>query len=248
MSDAALDSVRADLAPTGTLRAGINMANMLLVTGRTADGTPEGVAPDMIRAIAERLGVPFDLVPCPMPGPAADALTAGEVDIVPIAIEAERAKTIAFSPPYCGIEATYLVPGDSPLASIAEVDSPGTRIAVAGRAAYDLYLSRTLRHAELVRAEGLPGAVDLFVREGLDALAGLRPALLDNAKDIPGARLLDGSYTIIRQAIGTARGREAGAGFVAAFVGEAIRSGFVADLLERHGVADRLTIPQDAQS
>lgn len=247
MSDA--DAIRTDLAPTGTLRVGINMANMLLVTDREANGAPLGVAPDMARAIAERLDVPVTLHPYPMPGATADALSAGEVDMVLIANEAERAKTIAFSPAYCGIEATYLVPEGSPIASLDDVDRPGTRIAVAGRAAYDLYLARTLKNAELVRAAGLPAAVDLFVAEKLDALAGLRPALIDNAKAIPGSRLLEGSYTTILQSIGTVPGREKGIDFVADFCREACASGFVAELLARHGVADRLTVPErSAQS
>ncbi len=243
MSDA--DAIRSDLAPTGTLRVGINMANMLLVTDREADGSPIGVAPDMARAIARRLDMPVTLHPYPMPGATADALSAGEVDMVLIANEAERAKTIAFSPAYCGIEATYLVPDGSPIASLADVDRPRIRIAVAGRAAYDLYLTRTLKNAELVRAAGLPAAVDLFVDEGLDALAGLRPALIDNAKAIPGARLLDGSYTTVLQSIGIVPGRQQGIDFVAEFCREACRSGMVADLLARHGVSDRLTVPSE---
>ena len=238
-------SARDEIAPTGTLRVGINMANMLLVTDREEDGTPVGVAPDMARELAARLDLPVTLHPYPRPGATADALAQGAVDMVLIADEAERAKTIAFSPAYCEIEATYLVPEGSPLGTIDEVDSPGVRIAVAERAAYDLYLTRTLKEAELVRADGLPGAVELFRAEGLDALAGLRPALTQNAEEIPGSRLLDGRYTTIRQAIGIAPGRREAADSVADFCREARRSGFVAKLLERHGVADRLSIPEE---
>lgn len=249
MPDTPSDAIRADLASTGTLRVGINMANMLLVTDKEPDGSPIGVAPDMARAIGESAGVPVTLHPYSLPGVTADALSAGEVDMVLIANEAERAKTIAFSPAYCGIEATYLVPEGSPITSIKDVDRPGTRIAVADRAAYDLYLTRTLEHAELVRVAGLPAAAELFVEQKLDALAGLRPALIDNAKAIPGSRLLDGRYTTILQSIGTVPGRRQGIEFVADFCREACRSGFVAELLARHGVADRLTVPNhDAQS
>ncbi len=248
MTDASPDAIRADLAPSGTLRVGINMANMLLVTDRATDGAPVGVAPDMARAVAERLDLPVTLHPFPMPGATADALASGAVDMVLIANEAERAKTIAFSPAYCGIEATYLVPGGSPIAGIDDVDRPGTRIAVAERAAYDLYLTRTLRHATLVRAGGLPAAVDLFVEERLDALAGLRPALIDNAKTIPGSRLLEGRYTTVLQSIGTVPGRRDGIAFIADFCREACASGFVAGLLARHGVSDRLTVPTAGQS
>lgn len=236
-------SLTSELAPTGTLRVGINTANMLLVTDRAADGTPVGVAPDMARAIGARAGLPVTLHPYPLPGATADAMTEGAVDMVLIANETERAKTIAFSPAYCEIEATYLVPADSPIATLAEVDRPGTRIAVAERAAYDLYLSRSLNHAQLVRAVGLPATVEMFVKEGLDALAGLRPALLENAARIPGARVLDGSYTTIRQSVGTVPGRREAIGFIADFCREACASGFVAELLTRHGVEGRLSVP-----
>jgi len=236
------DILRQQLAPTGTLRVGINMANMLLVTGREDDGSPRGVAPDMARALGERAGVPVVLHPYPLPGDTADALTAGAVDMVLIANEAERAKVIAFSPPYCEIEATYLVLGDSPLDSVEAVDSPGIRIAVAERAAYDLYLTGALKNAELRRVPGLPGAVKLFLDEELDALAGLRPALIENARAIPGARVLAGQYTTILQSIGTVPGRAEATAFVAEFCREAIASGFVADALVRHGVQDRLSV------
>ncbi len=236
------DTLPSQLAPTGTLRVGINMANMLLVTGREADGSPLGVAPDMARAIGARAGLPVTLHPYPLPGATADAMSAGEVDMVLIANEAQRAKTIAFSPAYCEIEATYLVPSGSPIAALEDVDRPGTRIAVADRAAYDLYLTRALKHAALVRVEGLPAAAALFVEERLDALAGLRPALIENAKAIAGSRVLEGCYTTIQQSIGTAPGRREAIDFVADFCREACRSGFVAELLARHGVQDRLTV------
>ena len=239
-------SLATELAPTGTLRVGINTANTLLVTDREADGTPVGVAPDMARAIGARAGLPVTLHPYPLPGATADAMTAGEVDMVLIANETQRATTIAFSPAYCEIEATYLVPGDSPVATLAEVDRPGTRIAVAERAAYDLYLSRSLEHAVLVRAVGLPATVALFVDEELDALAGLRPALLENAAHIPGSRVLEGGYTTILQSVGTAPGRTEAIGFIADFCREACASGFVAGLLARHGVGGKLSVPDPA--
>ncbi len=236
------DAIRTEIAPTGTLRVGVNLSNMLLVTDRAEDGAPLGVSPDMAAAIADRLGLPYEYKTYPNPGATADAMTVGEVDIVLIAIEAERAKTIAFAPAYCEIEGTYLVPAGSRITDIDQVDRPGIRIAVAERAAYDLYLSRTLQHAELVRVLGLPAAVDLFVAEGLDVLAGLRPALIENAKDIPGSRLLDGRYTTILQSIGTATDRPAAAAFLADFCNEARASGFVAELLDRHGVAGKLAV------
>ncbi len=234
--------ILSDLTSTGTLRAGLNMANTFLVTGKTSDGEPDGVAPDMAREIARRLGVGVSLVPFPSPGEVADAGNDGLWDIALIGAEPARAETIDFTAAYVEIEATYLVPRDSPFKTIQDVDRDGVRIAVSGRSAYDLYLARNLKHAELVRAKGVGGAVELFVKDGLDAIAGLRPALAPEAEKLPGARLLDGCFTAVQQAIGTQRGKPAGAEFLAEFVEDAKASGLVARLVERHGVAGRLSV------
>lgn len=234
------DAVRAEIASSGTLRVGINLSNMLLVTGKAADGAPEGVAPDMARAIAAKLGIDISLHPYPQAGLTADAIGSGEVDIGLIAHEPKRAELIAFTPAYCEIEATYMVPPGSPITRIEEVDIPGQRIAVANRAAYELYLSRTIRHAELVRMDGLPETFAMFRDQGLPVLAGLRPALIANAAEMPGARLLEGRYMTVQQAIGTQIGRPAAARFLADFAAEALASGFVKDAIERHGVTGKL--------
>ena len=231
-----VQDVIAELAPTGVLRAGINLSNFLLVSGRSAAGEPEGVAPDMARAIAERLGVPVAYVTYARPGELADAAGQSVGDVGLIAAEPARAETIAFSPAYAEIEATYLVPAGSPIRSIEEVDRPGVRIAIAARSAYDLWLSRYLRHAELVRAGSLDASFEQFVADGLDALAGLRPRLLQDVEKLPGARILNGRFTAVQQAIGTAKANEAGAAFLYDFVEEAKASGLVARLIERHGV------------
>ena len=228
--------VRSELAPSGTLRAAINLANFLLVTGRTPDGDPEGVAPDMAAEIARRLEVPIAYVPFETPAKLADAAGDGVWDIGLIGAEPARAETIAFTAAYTEIEATYLVPAGSTLGAVEEVDRDGVRIAVAGGSAYDLFLSRSLAHAELVRASGLDGSFNLFVEEGLDALAGLRPRLLSEVERLPGARILDGRFTAVQQAVGTPRPRERGAAFLAEFVEEAKASGLVQRLIERHRV------------
>ncbi len=228
--------ILAQLAPTGVLRAGINLGNFLLVTGRSAAGEPEGVSPDMARAIADRLGVPVRYVPYPRPGELADAAGTGAWDIGLIGAEPQRAEKIAFTAAYCEIEATYLVPAGSPIASIAEVDRPGVRIASTARAAYDLWLERNIRQATLVRAEGLDGALEAFRAQGLEALAGLRPRLLSDVEAMPGARILEGQFTAVQQAIGTARANEAGAAFLRDVVEEAKASGLVARLIEKHKV------------
>ena len=226
----------AELAPHGVLRAGINMSNFLLVTGRSAAGDPEGVSPSMARAIADRLGVPIKYVPFPKPGELADAVDSDAWDIGLIGAEPARAVKIAFTAAYAEIEATYLVPAGSPITAIAEVDRPGMRIAVSARSAYDLWLERNIKHATLVRSDGLAGAVEKFQRDGLEALAGLRPALLTDVQKMPGARILDGQFTAVQQAIGTPRKNVEGAKFLRAFVEEAKASGMVAGFIEKHNV------------
>ncbi len=241
-----LEQARAELAPTGILRAGINMSNFLLVTGSTPEGDPDGVSPDMARAVAERLGVPLKLVPFKTPGELADAAVEDVWDIGNIGAEPERAKTIMFTPAYAEIEATYLVPAGSTIRSIDEVDRDGVRIAVSARSAYGLWLSANIKHAELVTAPGLDASFDIFVERKLEALAGLRPRLVDDVKKLPGARILDGQFTAVQQAIGTKPDRKAGAAFLRDFVEEAKASGFVASLIEKHGVSGRLTVAPPA--
>jgi polar amino acid transport system substrate-binding protein len=226
----------AELAPHGVLRAGINMGNFLLVTGKSPSGDPAGVAPDMAREIAERLGVPVKYVPFARPGELADAAGNDVWDIGLIGAEPARAEKIAFTPAYVEIEATYLVPAGSPLRAVEQVDRQGVRIAVTARSAYDLWLARNIENAELVRSESLDGAYDQFVAEKLEALAGLRPRLLSDVQKLPGARILDGQFTAVQQAVGTARQNTAGARFLRDFVEEAKASGLVARLIERHNV------------
>jgi polar amino acid transport system substrate-binding protein len=229
-------AVISELAPSGVVRAGINMANFLLVSGSGPAGEPEGVAPDLAREIATRLGVPVAYVPFARPGELADAAGQDVWDIGLIAAEPARAETIAFTAAYAEIEATYLVPAGSPLKTLAEVDRPGVRIAVAERSAYDLWLSRHIAQAELVRAPGLDAAYQQFVHDKLDALAGLRPRLLQDVEQLPGARILDGRFTAVQQAVGTAKRNEAGAAFLSEFVEEAKASGLIARLIARHQV------------
>jgi polar amino acid transport system substrate-binding protein len=228
--------VIAELAPTGALRAGINLSNFLLVSGKSPSGDPEGVAPDMARDIAQKLGVPVTYVMFKSPGELADAAGRNVWDIGLIGAEPARAEAIAFTPAYVEIEATYLVPAGSPLKTVADVDRPGIRIAVSARSAYDLWLTRNIKHAELRRANGIDASFKLFVDEKLDALAGLRPRLLSDVEKLPGARIFDERFTAVQQAIGTAKKNAAAAAFLTRFVEEAKASGRVARLIERHRV------------
>src|ERR1700744_1057085 len=211
----------AALAPTGVLRAGINLSNFLLVTGKTPAGEPEGVSPDMASEVATRLGVPVKYVTFNSPGELADQAGKDVWDIGLIGAEPQRAETIAFTAAYVEIEATYLVPAGSRLKTIADVDAPGVRIAVAGRSAYGLWLDRNIRHAELVRADSLGAATEQFLRDKLDALAGLRPGLLADIAKLPGARIIDGKFSSVQQAIGTAKKNMVGAAYLNDFVAEA---------------------------
>jgi len=229
-------TVVAELAPTGTLRAGINLSNFLLVTGRTPAGDPVGVAPDMAGEIARRLGVPLKLVPFKSPGELADKVGTDTWDIGLIADEPARAAVIGFTSPYVEIEATYIVRTDSPLKTISDVDQKDVRIVVAARTAYDLWLTANIKHATLVPVEGAAAALEQFKNGDADALAGLKPGLLGDVEKLPGTRLIDGRFTTVQQAIGTARANVAGAAFLRDFVTEAKRSGLVASLIEKHQV------------
>ena len=227
----------AALAPRGVLRAAINLSNFLLVTGRDGNGLPTGVSPDMARELARRLAVHIELEGYRSPGDLADDAVRDAWDVGNIGAEPARAETIEFTEAYCEIECTYLVPPGSPIAAIDEVDQPGRRVASAPRAAYDLWLERNLRHAELVRSPSLGGSFDLFIDEELDALAGLRAALLKDAARLPGSRVLDGTFSSVQQAMGTPRGRHhAGITYLRSFVEEMKTSGFVADRIAAHGV------------
>ncbi len=226
----------AELAPTGTLRAGINLGNFLLVTGRSASGDPEGVAPAMAKAVADRLGVPIRYVPFAKPGLLADAVDDDVWDIGLIGAEPQRAEKIAFTAAYAEIEATYLVPAGSQITAIDQVDRPGVRIAVSARSAYDLWLERNIKHATVLRVEGGPAALAKFRDERLEALAGLRPGLLTDLQSLPGGRILEGQFTAVQQAIGTQRRNTSGAAFLRDFVEEAKVSGLVARLIEQYKV------------
>jgi polar amino acid transport system substrate-binding protein len=230
------DKAKAELAPTGVLRAGINLSNFLLVTGRSANGDPEGVSPDMARAIADRLGVAVKYVTFKSPGELADQAGNNVWDIGNIGAEPQRAEKIAFTAAYCEIEATYMVPAGSPIMAIADVDKKGVRIAVSARSAYGLWLENNIKKATLVQVAGLDAAFNKFVDDKLDVLAGLRPGLLKDIEKLPNARILDGKFSAVQQAVGTARANSAGAKFLSDFVEEAKRSGLVARLIEKHKV------------
>lgn len=229
-------AVISELAPTGVLRAGINLGNFLLVSGLDENGDPIGVSPDMALEIARRLGVAASFVLYDGPGALADDAAVGAWDIGNIGAEPQRAQTIAFSAAYCEIASTFLVPAGSPLRSITDVDQPGLRIATKERAAYGLWLARNLQHAKLVGTASIDDSFNAFVKQGLDALAGLRPRLLADVKGLPDARILEGQFSAVQQAIGTPRKNVASAEWLARVVEELKASGFVGDRIAEHDV------------
>jgi polar amino acid transport system substrate-binding protein len=230
-----VNAVRAELAPSGTLRAGINFGNVLLTSKDPATGEPRGVAVDLARELARRLDVPLEIVPFNSAGALADAAARGAWDVGFLGAEPQRANEISFTAAYVEIESTYLVPPGSPVRSVADMDRDGTRIAVAEKSAYDLYLSRTLQHARLERASGFEGSFQRLVDENIDALAGLRPVLLTYVEKLPGSRVLADRFTTIQQAVGTPKGREAGAAYLREFVEDVKATGLVAQLIDRNG-------------
>jgi polar amino acid transport system substrate-binding protein len=228
-------TLRSELAPTGKLRVGINHGNNLLVTSMTPE--PRGVAPDLGRELGRRLGVPVEFIPYDSAGKLGDGVKTGAWDVAFLGAEPQRAAEIAFTAAYLEIPATYIVPAGSTIRSVADVDREGVRIAVPEQAAYGLYLRRSIKHARLVLTKSNEAAVEAFVADKLEALAGLRPRLLIDVTKLAGARLLDGQFTGVQQAIGTAKSRAAAAEYLRAFVEEVKASGMVAEAISRSGVA-----------
>ncbi len=232
-----------ELAPTGPLRAAINYGNPVLAQKDPKTGEPRGVSVDLARELSWRLGVPLEIVPYDAAGKVTADAKSRVWDIAFVAIDPARAEEIAFTGPYVIIEGSYLVPAASALRTNEDVDREGVRIAVSNKSAYDLYLSRSLKRAQLVRAPSPPGSIDLFVKDKLEVLAGVRQPLLEFAKKNPGYRVIDGRFMVIEQAMGTPKDRERGAEYLRRFVEEAKANGLVAASLARSGVRDAAVAP-----
>ncbi|MCD5976543.1 ABC transporter substrate-binding protein [Pseudomonas quasicaspiana] len=230
-------AVLADLAPDGVLRAAINFGNPVLAQ-QAADGSPQGVSVQLAKALAEELGVRLEMETFDAAGKVFAALEQAVWNVAFLAIEPVRAEQIAFSDPYVAIEGTYLVAADSAFREVDDLDRSGLRLAVGKGAAYDLYLSRTLQHAELCRAETSAAAVDLFLEQGLDAAAGVRQPLEKFAAAHSGYRVLTGAFTSIRQAMAVPRQHAAGAEFVQRFIERQKANGFVRQALDATGQGD----------
>lgn len=229
-------AARAELAPTGTLRAGINYGNVVLATKDPASGELKGVHVDLARELARRVGVAIELIGYDTAGGMVDGLKRGALDVALLSAEPARAGEINFSPAYVDIDATYLVPAGTSIRDVADVDREGTRVAIAAKSAYEFFLGRNLKHAKLVAGPGTFGAYDVFVAGKLDALVGIRPRLVIEAGKLPGSRVLAGRFMAIEQTIASPRGRDDAARYVRDFVEDVKASGLVARMLEQHGV------------
>ncbi len=234
-------------APTGALRASINLGNPILASRDADTGEPGGVSVDLAREFARRLGVAVELVAFEKAAASVEAVRGEQADIGFFAIDPQRSQGLQFTAPYVLIEGSYLVPASSPLQSNDEVDRAGTRVAVGAGSAYDLFLTRELRHAGIVRVNGAQGVLESLRAGEVEVAAGIRQVLEAHAAATPGLRLLPGRFMVIQQAMGTpaSRGPEAGAA-LAAFVEDMKASGFVADALRRHGIEGASVAPAGA--
>jgi polar amino acid transport system substrate-binding protein len=229
-------AAKAELAPNGRIYAAINYGNPILAFKNPTTGEPMGVSVDLSRELARRLGASVQLVTFDAAGKVVEALKAGSLDIAFLAIDPARAVDISYSAPYVVIEGAYLVEQNSPIRSNEEVDRPGIRVTVGAGSAYDLYLTREIKQAKLVRAPTSQAVVDTFLTQKLEVAAGVKQQLEADAKRLPGLRLLDGRFMVINQAMGTTKGRDAGAAYLRDFVEEMKASGFVAQALARHKI------------
>lgn len=239
-------AARAELTPTGKLRAGINFQNMLLTT-RGPNGEQGGVAVEFARELAKRLGVECQIISYESAGGLAESVSSGAWEISVLGIEPARAEQITFAPALTEIESTYLVRADSPFKAVGEVDRPGVRIAVAAKSAYDLYLSRTIKQAKLVQVNGLDAAAERFVQDNLEVLAGLKPALLEFMPTLPGSRLLEGNFYVVRHTVGTPKGKPNADAYLAELVEEVKASGLVAEWIRKSGVKGLGVAPAGAR-
>ena len=236
------DAVK-DLAPSGRLRAAINFGNSVLAQKDPATGEPRGVSVALARELGRQLGVPVDLVPFNEAGQVFEAAKTGAWDVAFLAIDPVRAAEIGFTAAYVVIEGTYAVPAGSTLRTIDAVDRDGVRIGVAQGSAYDLFLTRTLKQARIVRATNSAAAVALLEQHQVDALAGVKQPLVDYAKSRPDVRVIPGRFMEIQQAMGTLKARIIGTAYLTRFVETMKASGFVAQALAASGQHDATVAP-----
>lgn len=224
-----------ELAPTGKLRAGMNLGNTLF-TQKSGSGELQGVSVDLMQELAKRLGVPLELVIYDEPGQVAEASAKGVWDVAILAIEQTRAKTLTFSPAITEIEGGYVVHQKSSISRIEQVDAKGVKIAAPVGAGYELYLTNALKNASIVRTKNFANSIEVYNLNQVDVLAGLKPNLMDSMSKFPEGKLLDGHFMVINHGFATPRGHYAADEYLRNFVKELIESGFIASSIEKHQI------------
>ncbi len=237
-------AIKTELAPNGVLRAAINLSNFLLVSGKLPDGTPDGISPDIAKQVAARIGVPFQLITYERPGLVADAADQNEWDIGNIAAEAERAEIIDFSNPYVVIDANFLTQKTSSFKCNSDVNSAGVRIAVSERSAYDLWLTKNFKNAELVRANSIQDSHDMFLRGDVDVVASLKPKLLEEIESNAELNMIEIPFTSVNQSIGVKKNSPNAIAFLNDLIEELVENDFINISLKKHGVDQKLSIPK----
>jgi polar amino acid transport system substrate-binding protein len=233
-----------ELAPSGTLRAAINFGNPVLATKDSATGEPRGVSVDLSRELARRLGVPLELVPYNAAGKVVEGVKPNAWDVAFVAIDPVRGADMDQTAPYVIIEGVYAVPRTSAIRTNSEVDRSGVRVVLATGSAYDLYLTRELKQAQLVRVPTSAVVVDTMVAGTYEVAAGVRQQLEADARRVPNTRLLDGRFMVIAQAMALPKGRPAAAQYLGGFVESVKASGFVGDALKRNGIEGAAVAPR----
>jgi polar amino acid transport system substrate-binding protein len=237
-------SVVTAFTPTGKLRASINLGNPILANKNADTGQPYGVSVDLAHAFAEYLSVELELVVFDAAGKSVQAVSEERADFGFFAIDPLRGETIAFTAPYALIEGFYLVRNDSPIKVNNDVDREQNRVAVGKGSAYDLFLTRELKAAEIVRAPTSPTVVQTFLEQKLEVAAGVKQQLESDAQKASGLRLLNERFMVIQQAMGVPKSRgPAAAEILRDFVEGMKRSGFVAEALSRHGIIGASVAP-----
>ena len=232
------------LLPKGILRAGINMSNFLLVTGKSSDGSPDGVSPDLVKKIASELKVNYELITFDRPGELADAVNDDVWDIGNIAFEPERANTISFTNPYVLIDANFLIRKNSELKTNKDIDKTGVSIVVAERSAYDLWLTDNLTNAKIIRVSSIQESHDVFNSNKVDVLAGLKPKLLDEVSFNNSFMIINEPFTFVKQSVGFKKGETEVIDFLNNLILKYLKSGVINNLLKKHNVQKKLSLPK----
>ena len=238
-----IETISKKLVPTGVLRVGINMSNFLLINGKDSDGLPDGVSPDIGKRLARELNVECKLIQFKKPGLLADAVDEDMWDIGNIACEKERSKTIDFTNPYVNIDANFMFRKKDNLKTNGDINLPGIKIAVLERSAYDLWLTENFKNVELIRVNTIEESHQLFREDKVNVLAGLKPKLIEEIKTNNDFQMINSPFTYIKQSIGIKKGNPEILDFLNKFITNLIKEGYVENLLKKHNVQNKLSIP-----